>query len=237
MIEEFLSSLRERGYSPATLDVSSRWLEHFETRIPKPLRDIKPSDLSEYHKSLQWEPRQDGKLYSENSVNQAVGVLKAYFRWCKDQGYVKTDPTVHLVTRRVPPKERVSLTPGQARQLLSLPDIKTFNGLRARAMLALLVEVQASPGSLSKLNLTDFQPDTGALLLKSRKGRRIVSLASGLQADLERYLRFGRAGVAQPGEQAFFVTKAGNRMDGQNARHILRDYCRKAGVPRPHFFS
>lgn len=237
MIASFLSDLKQRGYSSATVTVSANWLGHFDSRVRKPLKDIKPSDISEYHKALHWEPGQSGKLYSENTVNQAVGALKAYFRWCAEVGHIKTDPTAHLVTRRAPSKERVYLTPEQARQLLSLPDIKTPKGLRNRAMLALLVEVQASPGSLSKLDLADFQPDTGALLLRTKNGQRIVCPGSGLQADLERYLRLGRAGTAKPDEQAFFVTKYGVRMGNQNAGRILKQSCREAGVPRPYFFS
>ena len=237
MIASFLSELKRRGYSRATVDVSANWLGHFEARIKKPLKDIKPSDLSEYHKALHWEPGRSGRLYSENTVNQAVGVLKAYFRWCKEEGLIRTDPTAHLVTRRPPSKERVYLTSEQARQLLSVPNIKTPKGLRNRAMLALVVEVQASPGSLAKLDLADFQPDTGALLLKTKNGKRIVSLGAGLQSELERYLRLGRAGTANPDEQAFFVTKYGGRMGSQNAGNILKQHCRKAGVPRPYYFS
>lgn len=237
MIASFLGDLKRRGYSRATVDVSANWLGHFEARIQKPLKDIKPSDLSEYQKALHWEPGRSGKLYSENTVNQAVGVLKAYFRWCKEEGHIKTDPTAHLITRRVPPKARIYLTPAEARQLLSVPDIKTSKGLRNRAILALVLEVQASPGSLSKLDLADFQPDTGALLLRTKNGQRIVCLGSGLQSDLERYLRLGRAGIAKPDEQAFFVTKYGVRMGSQNAGQILKRCCRQAGVPVPYFFS
>ena len=171
-------------------------------------------------------------MYSENSVNQAVGVLKAYFRWCVEQGELEKSPAEHLVTRRAPSPELVVLTPVQARALLALPNLDEPNGLRDRAILGLYVEQRASAGSISRLDLTDFQPDTGALLLRERK-RRIVSLGTGLQADLERYLRFGRAGLAHPDEKAFFVTRSGRRMGKQNPLRILGKYCSQAGVPRP----
>lgn len=236
MISDFLEHLRAKRYASNTVVIYHKWLEHFASHCPGPPGGLNPADLTRYHKSLHWEPGPSGKLYSENTVNQALGVVRAYLRWCVEQGYLKTSPASHLKTRGVPKKERVYLTTAQARKLLSLPDLEIPLGLRDRAALGLVVEVQASPASLARLNLSDFQPDTGALLLKSRK-RRIVSLGTGLQADLERYIRLGRQRGAQLDEQALFVSFSGKRLSTSAFQEILRKYCRRADVPKPPFFS
>ena len=236
MIEDFLAHLRDSRYSESTVAISRQWLEHFLSRHPGPPGQLKPPDITRYHQSLQWEPGPSGKLYSENTVNQAIGVLRSYFRWCIEQGHLKTCPAAHIVTRRPPTKERVYLTPSQARTVLDAPDLNTPLGLRDRAALGLIIEQQASPAALARLDLADFQPDTGALLLKGRK-RRIVSLGAGLQADLERYIRLGRQGYAQPGEQALLVSRSGKRMSTQAFRVMLNGYCQRADVPRPSFSS
>lgn len=153
-------------------------------------------------------------------------------RCCSLQCHLKESPAEHLVTRRPPRPKPVALSVEQARALLSAPNLSTFTGLRDRAVLGLYLEQKASPHSVARLSLGDFQPDTGALLLKARK-RRIVCLGAGLLADFERYLRLGRAGVAKPAEQAFFVTQSGARMGGQNALQILKRYFRLVGVPKP----
>lgn len=232
MVSDFLEHLKSKGYAAATIEASRRWLQHFESHQSLPISKLRPKHLTAYHQSLQWDPGPRGILYSENSVNQAVGVLKAYFRWCVECGYLKESPAEHLVTRRPPSPEPVTLSSSQARALLALPDLNTFLGLRDRGILGLYVEQQASSRAVSRLNLGDFQPDTGALLLRSRH-RRIVCLGAGLQADLERYLRLGRVGVANVGEEAFFVTRTGSRMGGNNALQILKKYCGRAGVPVP----
>lgn len=236
LIGVFLGDLKRRGYASSTVNISANWLGHFDARFRVPLQSIKPADITEHYKKLQWEPGPSGKLYSQNTVNQAVGVLKSYFRWCVEQGHLKESPAAHIVTRRPRPKKRIILSPSQARALLALPDLSKPLGLRNRAILGLVVEVQASPGALSRLNLSDFQTDTGAMLLKGRK-RRIVSLESGLQADLERYIRLGRAGYAEPGEAALFVTKSGGRMGPAGFQQTLTKHCRLADVPRPSAFS
>lgn len=236
MIADFLEYLSFKNYAKNTVEISRKWLEHFSERYPQPLHQLKDSDLTNYHQSLRWEPGKRGKLYSENTANQVVGVLKSYFRWCVEQGHLKRSPLEHIVTRRVPAKEKAILTTSQARTLLRLPDLNTPLGLRDRAALALILEVKASSRALSRLNLTDFQTDTGAVLLKGRK-RRIVSLSSGLQADLERYIRLGRAGYAQPSEEALFVSRFGRRMCLGGFQQLLRRYRKKAETTKPSSFS
>lgn len=235
MISDFLAHLRRERYAAATVVISEKWLEHFLSRHPGPLAALKPADLTRYHQSLHWEPGPSGKLYSEHTVHQAVGVLKAYFGWCILHGHLKQSPAAHLVTRRLPPKKALFLTSDQARKLLALPDSSTPLGLRDRAALGLVIEAQASPGALSRLDLADFQPDTGALLLKGRR-QRIVSLEPGMQDDLERYLQLGRAGNAQPGVDALLLSRFGARMAGPGFLALLNRYCRQAGVERPTFF-
>lgn len=236
MTPEFLEHLRAKRYAPNTVAIYQKWLEHFASHCPGPLEDLKPADLTRYHKALHWEPGSSGKLYSENTVNQAVGVVRAYLRWCVEQGFLKKSPAGHLQTHAVPKKQPVYLTPGQARKLLALPDLDTSMGLRDRAILGLLVEEQASPPALSRLDLADFQADTGAVLLKGRK-RRILCLGTGLQADLERYIRLGRTEDAKPGEKALFISRFGTRLQAPGMRAVIATYCRQADVPRPSFFS
>ena len=236
MIADFLEYLRHKNYAKNTVILSKKWLEHFTERYPQPVRELKASDLTRYHQSLKWEPGKSGKLYSENTVNQAVGVVKAYFRWCIEQGHLKRSPAEHIVTRRPPPKEQTVLTPSQTRKLLAWPNLNTPLGLRDRAILGLVVEVQASPGALSRLDLSDFQPDTGAVLLKARK-RRIESLGAGLQADLERYIRLSRAGYVKQRETALFLNQSGKRLASSAVCMVLDKYCQRAEVPKPYFSS
>ena len=82
MTEEFLAHLKSRGYADSTLAISRSWLERFQGCCSKSLKELRPKDLEVYHQRLHWEPGPSGKLYSQNTVNQAVGVLKTYFRWC-----------------------------------------------------------------------------------------------------------------------------------------------------------
>jgi integrase/recombinase XerD len=195
--------------------------------------DLKTGDLTAFQQSLRWQPGPSGKLYAENSINQAVDAVRRFYRWAVAGGLVTKDPAAHLLTRRPPPSSRRELTPSDARKLLMRPDISTFQGCRDRAILGLILETRASAGALARLDLEHFHPDTGALLLQGRR-REILSLSDGLCIDLVRYLREARPAVAQPGELAFFVGKHGRRMVAGAFQMIIKLGARHAGVPRPH---
>lgn len=233
MISAHLEHLKAQGYAAVTVTVVKSWLERLERQFPGRLADLKESDLTAFQQSLRWQPGPSGKLYAENSANQAVEAVRRFYRWAVADGLVAKNPSEHLVTKRPPPTARRELSPSDARKLLFGPDISTFHGCRDRAILGLVLETRASAGALVRLDLEDFQADVGALLLQGRR-REIVSLSDGLCIDLERYLREARPAVAKTGELAFFVGQHGGRMVCGYFLGIIRTHAQSAGVPRPH---
>lgn len=234
MIRAYLETLESQGYAKASVAASKTWLERLERQFPGRLTELKPADLTAFQQSLRWQPGPSGKLYAENSVNQAVNAVRRFYRWTVDAGLMGKDPSEHLVTRRQPPTARQELTPAQARKLLLGLDVTTFQGCRDRAILGLALETRASSGALVRLDLEHFQSDVGALLLQGRR-REIVSLSDGLCLDLVRYLQEARPAVAGVGERALFVgNRKGQRLTNSAFLAIIRIRAEQAGVPRPH---
>lgn len=233
MISAHLEHLAAQGYATGSVTAAKHWLERLERQFPGRLAVLKPDDLTAFQQSLRWQPGPSGKLYSDNSANQAVDAVRRFYRWAVAGGLVARDPSEHLVTRRPPPSERRELAATDARKLLMGADISTFHGCRDRAILGLVLETRSSAGALVRLDLEHFQPEVGALLLQGRR-REIVSLSEGLCIDLVRYLRQARPTVAQPGETAFFLGEHGGRMVVNSFYGIIRSHAQRAGVPRPH---
>ncbi len=233
MISAHLEHLEAQGYAAGSVTAARHWLERLEKQFPGKLATLKAADLTAFQQALRWQPGPTGKLYAENSANQAVDAVRRFYRWAVAEGLVAKDPTTHLVTRRPPPTARHELEPSDARKLLMGPDISTFRGCRDRAILGLVLEARASAGALVRLDLEHFQPDVGALLLRGRR-REIVSLSDGLCIDLARYLHQARPAVARPGELAFFVGRSGGRLVPNAILKIIGDHAKAAGVTRPH---
>ena len=233
MISAHLEHLQAHGYAAGSVAAAKHWLERLEQQFPGQLASLEPADLTAFQQSLRWLPGPSGKLYAENSANQAIDAVRRFYRWAFAAELVAKDPSEHLVTRRPPPSERRELSPSQARQLLFRPDISTFHGCRDRAILGLVLETRASAGAMVRLDVEHFQADVSALLLQGRR-REIVSLSDGLCVDLVRYLRQARPTVAKPDEMAFFVSKSGGRMVPNTILRVIKTHARAAGVPRPH---
>lgn len=232
MIEEHLQSLRDGDYAAATISSATDWLRKFADFCGdrNPL-ELKESDLLAWHKALSWTPGVSGKLYSQCSINQAVGAVRRYYRWAIAEGLLKQSPTAKLVTpyaqRVLPPK--LSYSPAQQRKLLTSPDLATPLGVRDRAILALLLETKISRKACARIDQSHLQFDTGALLTTGRT-RQIHSLSQGLLADLEHYLQDSRPLLVRHVEPALFLTREGKRMTKGGIDRMLLVHRRRCGL-------
>jgi integrase/recombinase XerD len=235
LISAYLAHLEAEGYSAGTRVSTRRWLEGLAAHAGG-LAELGSAELTAFEQRLRWQPNALGKLYSENSVNQAIDAIRRFYRWAAAVSHVVKDPTLHMMTRRVRPKPKRELSTADARKLLAQPNPKTFHGARDRAILGLLIEHRLAFQALANLDTGHFHYDTGALLVGGRH-RRILSLSDGLADDLQHYLTGARPGVAKVGEPALFVSRAGVRMTGNSYRTVLDRHAQSAGLSKTRFSS
>jgi site-specific recombinase XerD len=232
VIADFLAAKRDEGrYSEGTLKIFAGWLERCQKYFaPKPLNSLRQRDLEDWRQSLSWVPGPGGKLYAENTVNQAVGTVRLFYRWALAAKLVREDPSSSLRTRRLPKQPRPSI---DARRLLALLDGNDYLAVRDRALYGLLVEAEFPSMACARLDLKDLQIDTGALLVGGRRPG-IYSLSDGLLADMERYLSYSRPQLAlkaAKGEQALFLNRRGRRLSATAIQACLRGYQRQLAKP------
>lgn len=220
MTEVYLAHLEREGYSSATLEAARRWLTLLEGRTGKELMKLRAAELTDFERALRWEPGARGQMYSENTVNQAVDVVRRFYGWAVEGGLLSESPAAHLKTRRVPRKPERELSTEAARELLARPNLGTFTGCRDRAILGLVLEHRTPHQALARAEVGHFCHATGALLMTGRR-RGILSLSDGLADDIERYLTEARSGVAAAGEQALFVGRHGHRLTAASFGQIL----------------
>jgi site-specific recombinase XerD len=234
MIDEFLAHLRAERYSEMTVKATGGWLERCQHHFkPKSLRALRPKDLRDWQQSLFWTPGPSGRLYSENTVNQAVGAVRLFYRWALERKLVRDDPSKDLRTRRVPDRPRQQLDEAEARAMLALLVGDKPKSLRDRALVGLLHETGIPFSACSRLDLDDLQTDTGALMASGRRAG-VHTLGQGVVDDLERYLQHGRPLLlarGDSGDQALFINDWGQRMTDQVIRARLRFYRSKLARP------
>lgn len=232
MIDDHLQALRRDGASRSTIQSAESWLQHFwvfcRGRCPS---ELNSSDLVDWHKELVWIPGPSGKLYSEASINQAIGAVRRFYRWALANSRVQSDPTNELTTRKVESRRtnRLELRPTEARKLLASPSLETPAGIRDRAIFSVLLETGISRPACAGIDLGHLQLDTGALLTKGRS-QQIHSLSHGTLADLERYLREARPLLLDLANPALFLNLNGDRISAGSIAQTLRHHRQLAGL-------
>lgn len=224
MIEEHLKALQANpDYRESTVSSARAWLTNFQAfcgdRDPT---ELGVKDLEQWHKQLLWTPGPSGKLYSESSVNQAVGAVRRFYRWLLAEGKLKENPTRTLVTPQAKKTRtnRLILTGSQKRKVLSTLNLESPIGIRDRAVLGLLIETKISRPACSRIDRGHLCFDTGALLTKGRT-QQIHSLGDALLADLHRYIREARPLILQESSPALFLDRYGNRLSAASVQQIV----------------
>lgn len=230
LIERHLQSL-EATHSKTTVAIASKWLSQLDEFTESELTELGTRDLNDWHRQLTWSPGPSGKLYSQNTVNQAVGAVRRFYRWALAEGLVDSDPAVEIITRaaRNTRSSKLDLGVSQVRKLLGSLDLSRPTGLRDRAVLGILLETRISRPACSRIDLAHLQPDTGALMSTGR-GQRIHCLSEGLLADLARYLEEARPLLASEPCPALFLNTQGNRLTAASIQQMVRYYRQRCGL-------
>lgn len=234
LVAQHLEELRANGYAEGTIILAAGWLQNLQKFAgERCLTELGPKDLEQWHKELTWTPGPKGRMYSPNTVNQAVGAARRLYRFLLADGRVTQDPTAGLRTRACKDKSwKLSFTVAQVRQLLAAPDLDTSIGIRDRAILGLLLETQISRAACARMDLAHLCFDTGALMSTGRS-RRLYSLSDGLLSDLDRYRLESRPLLVslepRSQTQAFFLTREGSRINVPTLYQVVQRYRKRCG--------
>lgn len=236
MMEAYLKDLeRQTRYSASTLIIVTWWLKSFESYCAG--RDpalLKEKDLLEWRQRLAWTPGPSGRMYSPNTVNQALQTVRSFYRWAASTGRIAVSPAAGLKIGHVPRQPKPDLTAAQVRSLMATLDLDTPVGIRDRAILGLVLGPKLSYGALARLELGHVALDAGALMASGRRGG-VQSLSDDICADLERYLCESRPVlVGSQRFEAFFLNRFGRPLSKESVNAAVMQAHRKSGLrPTP----
>jgi integrase/recombinase XerC/integrase/recombinase XerD len=182
---------------------------------------VEPSHLRDFLVSR----RQKG--HSSQTVDRTYGAVRCVFRFWNREGMLSRNPMA-LVDR--PRKERNLIRPfsaEQATQLISQPDGATFEGLRDRAMIMLMLDsgLRVSEVRSLEADRIDWMSCTMTVMGKGRKERSIPFSARTCQALLEYSRLRAQKGVRSP---QFFVGRSLQALERTKVRRIIMRYGKKA---------
>ncbi len=230
LADRFLLHLRtERRLSPHTLDAYGgdvrRFVAHMTLEGGAPGRFDRPAYLR-----LLTALREEG--LSARSTARHVSSVRSFFRWMVREGVLDASPLADVrapKTGRPLPKY---MTHSEVSALLDAPVTDTPEGLRDRAMLALMYASGLRASEVVALRMENVDAAAGFLRVMGKGSReRVVPVARKALADLADYMTLGRPAFHPKGAtNALFLSRRGKAITRQTLWNRLKYWSLIAGI-------
>lgn len=242
VLDRYLTHLMARRYSPSTVAVTTRWLrllaQHCQALKVPTVGATTREHLALFHQHLVWHADPAGRRYAPRSIDQALRVVRSFFRWAASVQLVLVDPTRSWKLPRVKALPQPVLTPQDVALLFDVPNQETPAGLRDRAILETFYATGVRRAECRHLDLNDVHLSSQTLCVRAGKGGkdRWLPMGDTLTAVLARYLELGRPRLAKgPHETALFLDCHGQRLSMTRYNQMVCRAGRKVGLKvTPH---
>ena len=233
-IDSFIRHLRiERNASPLTLksyaeDLESL-LEFFIEQLGRPpeVDQVAIGQLRQYVSYLY------DCGYAKSTIARRLACLRSFFRYCRREGLIESNPAQALRTPRAGRKLPNFLSNRQVAQLIETPTPDTPAGLRDRAILEVFYSAGLRVAELVGLNLDDWDRDAGILRVMG-KGRKERIAPVGRHADeaLQAWnaVREPNPKGSAEDQQAIFLNRFGRRISTRSVGRLIEKHIKAAGL-------
>ncbi|MEJ2603880.1 MAG: tyrosine recombinase XerC [Gammaproteobacteria bacterium] len=175
---------------------------------------------------------------SPRSIQRRLSAVRGFFRFLIREKVLKHNPAADVSAPKAGKRLPGTLDADQMARLLELPGNDPLT-VRDRAMLELLYSSGLRLAELVALDMGDVD-DADATVTVTGKGARTRIVPVGRKAlTALREWRGTRAGIADPEEQALFVSRRGGRLRPRSVQQRVDYWARRQGMDRnvyPHLF-
>ena len=236
-IDRYLEYLLiERGLSENSLNSYLSDLESFQNFLEErsaKIEDATSQTLMLYLTYLR------SKALKSTSLARHLSSLRGFFAFCTSRGFIKEDPSTLLENPKLPRKIPQFLSPEEIGRILALPKLTEKLGFRDRAMLELLYAAGMRVSELINLNIEDFDPQTGVLIIFGKGSKeRLVPIHYVAQNFLNQYIKDWRPAF-NPKVKNIFLNRSGKGLSRQGVWKLIKKFALEAGIKRsisPHTF-
>lgn len=217
--------LLERRYSKNTAESYSNDLIQFETF----LREYFRADTLFWHLVDKKVIRHflvelQGKGLSRRSIARKLATLKSFFKYLSREEIISINPALSIKMPKFERKLPEYISQKEIREILKLPEINTFEGLRDLAILELFYGTGMRLSELIHLKIHQvlFKEDLVRIRGKGNKDR-VVPLGRVAKDILKKYLQV-RPQYALNSVDTIFVLKNGKPMYPMAVQRIVKKY-------------
>lgn len=236
LLEAFLEHSRVKGYREGSIKNRDRYCSFFirwaqERGILQAVEVTRPI-LERYQRHLYHYRRENGEALSFRTQYHHLSPLRMFFKWLARERHILHNPASELELPKLDARlPRTVLTAQEMEAVLALPDLRTWVGVRDRAMLELLYSTGMRRMELIRLEVWDFDRERQTVLLRNTKGRkdRLIPVGSRACQWMKKYLLDVRPQlVMDDSERALFLTAGGQTLVADHLSKLVRDYVNAA---------
>ncbi|MFI5250941.1 MAG: site-specific tyrosine recombinase/integron integrase [Bacteroidota bacterium] len=222
-IKNFLIYLRiERNYSPHTissyeddlLQLNDFLKRHFTSE------QIDPAAIDNITLRLFLGDLRENGL-EVKSIARKLAATRSFFKYLEKKGILTQNAALNVISPKLPKKLPSFLDESAIEKMMMLPDLKTEEGLRDRAILEILYGAGIRLAELINLSPhdVDFRNNTIRVLGKGRK-ERIIPLGSRAKEAVRAY----RQSATKPSDEALFLSSRGGKLYPKGVYRIIQKY-------------
>ena len=176
---------------------------------------------------------------SSRTLNRKLSAIKAFFRFCIEEGLIKSDPSEEIRGARQEGKLPVFLSIGEVEQLINSIPCGDLLGIRDKAIIECLYSTGLRVSELVSLNCGDFPVEGDSMRVIGKRGKeRIVFVGAPARRAVRMYLKKRVAeGYEVGGSSPLFLSARGTRLTARSIQRMLVLRSREAGlrvIPTPH---
>ncbi|RCX22880.1 site-specific recombinase XerD [Fontibacillus phaseoli] len=165
------------------------------------------------------------------TFNNRLVYLRTFLNWCVENGYAADNPIANIKKRKDEGRV-VNIDAEILRELLTLPDQKTFTGLRDYSLILLTLDSGIRPKEALSLIPIDFNPQACEIYIAAKVAKTRVSRTLPISDHTAKAIR--RLTAIRPADWSadvpIFCTWEGGRMTRHTWGDRIEAYSTKLGV-------
>jgi integrase/recombinase XerC/integrase/recombinase XerD len=243
-INEFLLSCKVEGKSYGTIECYSDKLKGFlwyatNYDWPDDITAITTNHLREFLAYLRETPHRFSstcpramKPINSTTIQKYYRALSALFNWSVSEGILETSSLVKIKVPRAEKKVIKALGSTEVNQLLEALG-STFDGVRNKAIILILVDCGLRLGELLNIELSDVNMEQQIIKVDGKTGERVVRYGTTTAKALKGYLKL-RSKVNGHND-SLWLTKKGITLKDSSVETLFIKLAKKTGIHvHPH---
>lgn len=225
---QYRTFLESENKSPETIRTYFRGLQSFDRWLTN--SPGAPTIMNATEETVRTFIAALGKTHAATTVVTYWSGLRAFYSWASDKGYVAVNPMTQIKKPHAAPPEIPNIPIDSVRKMINVCNPAEFNGVRDRAIIALLFSTGMRRGELVGLTIHSYDRKTHQLVVLGKGSKyRIIAIDESTRPHLNAYLRIRSLHGLASTTESLWLGKRGP-LNGTAIGQLLTRRAKSAGV-------